>query len=607
MIKELNDEIMNGSEINLKNNEDIVKIISEFYYKKYLFSPNFIFYNGFLSKAMDFLEYLDSRTDITIIISIKLWLEYLYSKYYKKNKLEPFLKIFFLHFSYELKILMNSSQIVTLLSEFMDKIQKENYFDKSPEDYMSFLISIVKKGLENIPHHSSIPTVTDIDEFDQIDTSYSSVMSPKDTIIIELPSIYPSNSGKVIDFRRYYNNRFQQLSTIIEKRLAKDINNVNFFNFDAYELNKECYFIIFVEQINIVQVNRSNVKTLEQEVQFHGVNPRFQHQLIISISLENLKPFNIDTLPTGIVCGFLGVIESVKKLEYTVIFNISSSKIIFPSTENNLSHDREKNYSDNNSLQTGTDNYALIIGSMNIRSLDDPNYEKLFQWLMDPQIEYRLKYIFFIGGILSFLPFEKDTLSKFREKKIHNYTASEIYNDFFNRLSNLPDSFEFFFLPGYNDFSRKFIPQPPIAPLFCLKKDNMHYLSNPAKIQIEDQKIIFLNPSNHFWLKECPYKENSYKTLFDMLEFRHLYPDWKLTVKPVPDDRDFLVMDSVPDVIITSHPNSTQVPIFRNILVGTISPFNLPENSKLSVDNNGIGILFNLKNSTERVIINLLR
>ncbi|KKN13259.1 hypothetical protein LCGC14_1008120, partial [marine sediment metagenome] len=76
------------------------------------------------------LEYLDSRTDITIIISIKLWLEYLYSKYYKKNKLEPFLKIFFLHFSYELKILMNSSQIVTLLSEFMDKIQKENYFDK---------------------------------------------------------------------------------------------------------------------------------------------------------------------------------------------------------------------------------------------------------------------------------------------------------------------------------------------------------------------------------------------------------------------------------------------------------------------------------------------
>ena len=90
-----------------------------------------------------------------------------------------------------------------------------------------------------------------------------------------------------------------------------------------------------------------------------------------------------------------------------------------------------------------------------------------------------------------------------------------------------------------------------------------------------------------------------------MLQFRHLNPNWEQPVKTVPDSRDFLVIESVPRVFIASHPHSTQIPIFRNILTGTITPFNRLDD--ISSNKSGIGILFNVKDPSKREIITLLK
>ncbi|MHA1983167.1 MAG: hypothetical protein ACW967_02355, partial [Candidatus Hodarchaeales archaeon] len=580
----------------------IHSMIEQFLENKYVFAPSFIFYSEFLQKVDEFLVFLQNHKRNPIVITNIYWFDFLNSKYSKSDEFNKLLGKFFVEFALLNRILLNSDGLNDLIHSIPNSLKKNRIKYWNNNNFDDLLISSMKKVNILEIKGSRPPVDEDVSDIEIPETSYSKIISPNKMISFELPSLYPTNTGQYFDFLRYYKSRFQQLSSIIKKTLDQEFKDILFNEMNHYELQKQYIFIIFIEQVNLIQARKSKVKTLDQEVQIHGVNQSFQHQFIITIGIDELKPIDYQTFPTGIVCGFLGEIVSEKSLDHSNIFHINASKIILPSNEDKDQNQKQNLSKDHSETQTGKDNYALVIGSLNIDRLSESNYNKLIHWFSNPPINYRLKYVFFIGGILSFHPYQIYSRKLNRNSK----SALDIYQNFFTDISHLPDSLDFFFLPGFNDFTRKYIPQPPLAPKFIIKQKNMHYLSNPAKITIENQKIIFLNPSMNFWEYSSPYKDSGYKILFDMLQFRHLNPNWEQPIKSVPDSRDFLVIENIPKVIIASHPNSTQIPLFRNILAGTISSFNQTDNNR-SESNNGIGILFNVKDPSKREIINLFK
>jgi DNA polymerase II small subunit/DNA polymerase delta subunit B len=577
-------------------------MIEQFLENRYVFAPSFIFYSEFHRNVNEFLVFLQNHKRNPIVITNIYWFDFLNSKYSTSDELDKFLGNFFIEFALLNRILLNSEGLSKVTNSILNSLKKNQKKYWKNNNFDDLLISLMKKM--NILEIKGLkaPVDEDVLEIEISETSYSKIISPNKMISFELPSLFPTNKGQYFDFLQYYNSRFQQLSSIIKKTLDQEYKDILFNEMNQYELQKQYLFIIFIEQVNVIQAKKSKVKTLDQEVQIHGVNQSFQHQFIITIGIDELKPIDYQTFPTGIVCGFLGEIVSEKSLDHSNIFHINASKILLPSIEDKDQNQKKNLSNDHIVAQTGKDNYALVIGSLNIDRLSESNYNRLIQWFSNPPINYRLKYVFFVGGILSFHPFQ----IFYRNLDRNNKSALEIYQNFFTDISHLPESIDFFFLPGFNDFTRKYIPQPPLAPKFIIKQKNMHYLSNPAKITIENQKIIFLNPSKNFWLYSSPYKDSGYKILFEMLQFRHLNPNWEQPIKSVPDSRDFLVIENIPKVIIASHPNSTQIPLFRNILAGTISSFNQIDNSR-SESNNGIGILFNVKDPSKREIINLFK
>ena len=224
--------------------------------------------------------------------------------------------------------------------------------------------------------------------------------NPSDTIHIELPFLHPVNFGEYKDYLRYYKSRFIQLSSIIIRNISENEKKILLNNIDTLHIDQPIFAIGLIEQINNVQISRGNVKTLEQQVQFHCVDPIYQYILVITLEQRSIAPFSAETLPCGIVVGFTGKIIDIDRQKILPVIKIHAERFCFPSTK-----DISSSTNGSADKQRSTDSYALVVGAVNyhLRPLNS-SWQNLLHWLQTPHENYRLKYVFFIGGILPFFP-----------------------------------------------------------------------------------------------------------------------------------------------------------------------------------------------------------
>jgi len=247
----------------------------------------------------------------------------------------------------------------------------------------------------------------------------------------------------------------------------------------------------------------------------------------------------------------------------------------------------------------------------------EKNLLKFIKWLNgaegDPsqkELAKKIKYLFVVGDLI-------DGISHYpgQEKDLNIKTARGQYKKVEEMLKLIRKDLEMIICPGNHDAVWVGEPQPLIGEKYAPDLHNMKNVTlvpNPTLVELEEEfkVLMYHGGSINFLIEEIPWIRTNHKhnsptlVVKEMLKRRHLAPIHGLA-DYIPCEEDGLVIDNVPDIIVTGDQHRSEVSMMNNILLiasscwQSITPFeekvgNNPEPCRVP--------LFNLKTREIKVL-----
>jgi DNA polymerase II small subunit len=136
----------------------------------------------------------------------------------------------------------------------------------------------------------------------------------------------------------------------------------------------------------------------------------------------------------------------------------------------------------------------------------------------------------------------------------------EQYELFAEYLKEVPGDTEIVMIPGNHDAVRLAEPQPGFDEEIRSIMDvhDAQIVSNPATVTVEGVEVLMYHGvSLDEVIAELPEAKASYdephRAMYQLLKKRHVAPQFGGHTRVAPESRDYLVIDSVPDVFHTGH------------------------------------------------------
>jgi len=158
-----------------------------------------------------------------------------------------------------------------------------------------------------------------------------------------------------------------------------------------------------------------------------------------------------------------------------------------------------------------------------------------------------------------------------QERDIAIPDVVEQYAELGRRLADLPSRLTIVAVPGNHDAVSPAEPQPPLpAPLGRLLGENLRLLGNPSTFSLGGT-IVAAYHGRGFddlipALPGAAY-ERPTEVMRRMLQMRHLAPIYGSRTPLAPAERDGLVLDPVPDILVTGHLHTYGVDRYRDVLM----------------------------------------
>jgi DNA polymerase II small subunit len=134
------------------------------------------------------------------------------------------------------------------------------------------------------------------------------------------------------------------------------------------------------------------------------------------------------------------------------------------------------------------------------------------------------------------------------------------YRAFAERLKSVPGDMEIVMIPGNHDAVRLAEPQPAFDDDLreIMGAHDARIVGNPATVTVEGVSVLMYHGmSLDEVIAELPDERASYdephKAMYELLRKRHVAPQYGGKNRLAPEERDYLVMDEVPDVFHTGH------------------------------------------------------
>jgi DNA polymerase II small subunit len=136
----------------------------------------------------------------------------------------------------------------------------------------------------------------------------------------------------------------------------------------------------------------------------------------------------------------------------------------------------------------------------------------------------------------------------------------EQYEEFAEYLKEVPGDMEIQMIPGNHDAVRLAEPQPGFDEELrdIMRAHDAQISGNPSLVTVEGVKILMYHGvSLDEVIAELPEDQASYeephKAMFQLLKKRHVAPQYGGKTRLAPEEKDYLVMEEVPDVFHTGH------------------------------------------------------
>ena len=149
----------------------------------------------------------------------------------------------------------------------------------------------------------------------------------------------------------------------------------------------------------------------------------------------------------------------------------------------------------------------------------------------------------------------------------------EQYEAFAERLKGVPGDMEIVMIPGNHDAVRLAEPQPGFDDELreIMSAHDARIVGNPATVTVEGVSVLMYHGmSLDEVIAELPDDRASYdephKAMYELLRKRHVAPQYGGKNRLAPEERDYLVMDEVPDVFHTGHVHKLGYGKYHNVL-----------------------------------------
>jgi DNA polymerase II small subunit len=207
--------------------------------------------------------------------------------------------------------------------------------------------------------------------------------------------------------------------------------------------------------------------------------------------------------------------------------------------------------------------YAVLTSDMHVGSTKflRENFNRFIQWLNGKygngkmkEIASHTKYLLIAGDIVDGVGVYPNQMKELVIKDVHKQymLASKL-------IEQIPDYVEIIISPGNHDAPRKALPQPAIAEDFLKplqKSGRVHSLGDPCSVSLHNVEVLMYHGrSLDDIIATVPGIDHEHpeKAMKLLLQSRHLAPLYGGKTMLSPENRDFLVIERVPDIFHAGH------------------------------------------------------
>ncbi|HIH37866.1 DNA-directed DNA polymerase II small subunit [Candidatus Woesearchaeota archaeon] len=226
--------------------------------------------------------------------------------------------------------------------------------------------------------------------------------------------------------------------------------------------------------------------------------------------------------------------------------------------------------------------YAVFLSDIHVGSsyFLEEDFHRFLSWINGDfgteehrALAAKVRYLFIVGDLVDGVGIYPGQESELKIKDIY-----EQYKRFFEFVKLIPDSISIIISTGNHDAVRLSEPQPPLPKEFIgsFSKPNTYFVSNPSRVLIHHTDIfpgldvlLYHGYSMDYYAQnlESVRIEGGYKRpdllMRHFLQKRHLAPSHTSTLY-VPGGKDYLVIESAPDIFVTGHIHKSGIANYRN-------------------------------------------
>ncbi|MFX0123792.1 MAG: metallophosphoesterase [Candidatus Hodarchaeota archaeon] len=193
-----------------------------------------------------------------------------------------------------------------------------------------------------------------------------------------------------------------------------------------------------------------------------------------------------------------------------------------------------------------------------------------------------------------------DGVGRFPDQKsqISTHSFQAQYEGLATVLMEIPSHIQILIIPGEHDATQAALPQPAIDRQICqalLAMPNLTSHGNPLRLSLEDLNLLVFHGQGNYELFQKHYQKahsNPSLAIKELLEYRHLYPEYGSYNPLAPFKRDYLVIDEIPDIVISGHLHHAYFEEYKGIKIITCGTFQRDNQRKAQLEGNvSLGII----------------
>jgi len=354
-------------------------------------------------------------------------------------------------------------------------------------------------------------------------------------------------------FRKLFQNRFHQLSNILNERIGNSETILKrVLSINDIPNNRNGIIIGMVQDTRVLHTNKFviQLEDLESEIITNCVMvqdsesfPEYRNILRDTvIGISGVLPKNFRE---GAITAFWGK-DVIRPSFPPIMFKptLNSHKIMFLADF----HFGSKFFS--RSI------FTKLIEFLTLSNLK-PNVEK---------IASQIDLIIIAGDLI-------DGVGRFsnQKEKILFHSLRAQYTGLAKLLTGIPSNIEIIIIPGEHDATQVALPQPAIDKEIAkdlLALSNVRSHGNPLRVSIDEIQILVFHGQGNDTLfrKNIQLKSfNPISGIQSILEYRHICPEYGSSIPLAPFNKDYLVINEIPNVFVTGHFHKAQFQEYKGV------------------------------------------